>query len=99
LVEKITDPTLTEIASALDIDTPVMTGLLDSLETKLLLSRHPSPLDRRAKLLQLTAQGRATLTKIEGVVNKDLAAMLSQVSNSDMAAHRRVLEAIIDSET
>lgn len=50
-----------EIAQRLLISRPSVTGLLDTLENKQLLSRGPHPDDRRRVLVTLTKRGRSLL--------------------------------------
>ncbi len=50
-----------EIARRLGIDRTTMVALVDALERKGLVERHPHPDDRRKNLVALTAAGRETL--------------------------------------
>jgi DNA-binding MarR family transcriptional regulator len=50
-----------EAARRLGIDRTTMVGLLDGLEDKGLVARHPDAQDRRRNVVELTAVGRATL--------------------------------------
>ena len=49
---------MTELAAALGCDNSNVTGLIDRLEARGLVSRQPSPLDRRVKHVVLTPAGR-----------------------------------------
>lgn len=48
------------LASRLDVDPSWVTGLVHQLEERGLVQRHPSPTDRRIKIVQLTERGEAT---------------------------------------
>jgi DNA-binding MarR family transcriptional regulator len=47
-----------ELARRLDCDNSNITGIVDRLEARGLITRSPSPADRRVKLLVLTEQGQ-----------------------------------------
>jgi MarR family transcriptional regulator, 2-MHQ and catechol-resistance regulon repressor len=53
--------TITEIQAKVLLASGSMTAAVDRLEQKGLIERGPAPLDRRAKLLHLTPQGRRTV--------------------------------------
>lgn len=50
---------LNELASAFYASRPTITTIVDTLESKALVSRTPNPEDRRSLLVQLTAEGKA----------------------------------------
>jgi DNA-binding MarR family transcriptional regulator len=50
-----------QAAQRLGIDRTTMVALLDGLERKALVTRHPDTQDRRKNVVELTAAGRATL--------------------------------------
>jgi DNA-binding MarR family transcriptional regulator len=47
-----------ELATALDIDPPNATVVVDDLESQGLVSRRPHPTDRRAKVVEATRKGK-----------------------------------------
>jgi DNA-binding MarR family transcriptional regulator len=47
-----------ELATALDIDPPNATVVVDDLEAQGLVSRRPHPTDRRAKVVEATRKGK-----------------------------------------
>lgn len=51
-----------EAARRLGIDRTTMVALIDALEQKALVERHPDPGDRRKNIVELTTAGRETLT-------------------------------------
>ena len=46
------------VAARLGFDSSNLTGLVDRLEARGLIARHPDPTDRRVKAVALTAEGR-----------------------------------------
>jgi len=50
-----------EAARRLDVDRTTMVALVDALEGKGLVARHPHAADRRKNVVELTPSGRATL--------------------------------------
>jgi DNA-binding MarR family transcriptional regulator len=50
-----------EAARRLDVDRTTMVALVDALESKGLVARHPHARDRRKNVVELTPAGRATL--------------------------------------
>jgi DNA-binding MarR family transcriptional regulator len=51
-----------EAARRLDVDRTTMVALVDALEDKGLVARHPHAADRRKNVVELTPAGRATLS-------------------------------------
>jgi DNA-binding MarR family transcriptional regulator len=51
-----------EAARRLDVDRTTMVALVDALEAKGLVTRHPHAHDRRKNVVELTPAGRATLS-------------------------------------
>ncbi len=82
--------TLRELAELLGADPPYVTLMVDDLEGRGLVQRTPHPRDRRAKLVQLTADGRAAALRAEAILERPPAA-LSALPADDLAALLRVL--------
>src|SRR5713226_5786830 len=55
---------LSRLANTLSCDASNVTGLVDRLESRGLVRRQPSPLDRRVKVLQLTPTGARLRTHL-----------------------------------
>src|ERR1700684_1229687 len=53
------EPTMNELARLLDLDKSSVTGLVDRAERRGLVTRVPSPADRRSVHVKLTADGRS----------------------------------------
>jgi len=72
-----------DLARTLLVDPSMVTAMVDSLEQRRLVERHPHPSDRRVKLVEVTAAGEA--------VRRDLRRALSTLpaSVAGMSAHDR----------
>ncbi len=85
--------TLSALAERMASDPPYVTLMVDDLEQRGLVRRKPHPEDRRAKLVQLTAAGRAAAARAEAILDEPPAA-LREVPAKDLAALLRVLERV-----
>ena len=83
--------TLRSLAEALAADPPYVTLMVDDLEERGLVQRMPHPDDRRAKLVELTAAGRAAAARADAILDEPPAA-LRDIPAEDLAALLRVLE-------
>jgi DNA-binding MarR family transcriptional regulator len=83
--------TLRGLAERLAADPPYVTLMVDDLEKRGLVQRKPHPEDRRAKLVQLTAAGRAAATRADAILDEPPAG-LREVPAEDLAAVLRVLD-------
>jgi len=59
--------TLRALAERLAADPPYVTLMVDDLEARGLVRRMPHPEDRRAKLVELTAAGRAAAARADAI--------------------------------
>ena len=55
---------LSGLAEAIGVDAPYATLIVDSLEERGLVERHPDPDDRRRKLVSLTPAGNEAVTRV-----------------------------------
>jgi DNA-binding MarR family transcriptional regulator len=83
--------TLRELAERLTADPPYATLIVDDLEQRGLVQRTPHPRDRRAKLVQLTAAGRAAAARADAILDRPPDA-LRQLPDEDLTTLLRVLE-------
>jgi len=83
--------TLRALAEWLAADAPYVTLMVDDLEQRGLVRRKPHPEDRRAKLVTLTAAGRAAAARAEAILDEPPAA-LREVPAKELAAVLDVLE-------
>lgn len=85
--------TLRELAELLVADPPYVTLIVDDLEERGLAQRIPHPQDRRAKLVQLTAGGRASAARAQAMLDEPPAAVLD-LAPGDLVSLVRTLELI-----
>jgi DNA-binding MarR family transcriptional regulator len=83
--------TLRALAERLGADPPYATLIVDDLEKRGLAQRTPHPEDRRAKLVELTAAGRAAAARADAILDEPPAA-LRDLPAEDLAALLRVLD-------
>lgn len=86
--------TMSELATVLHCDNSNVTGIVDGLEEKGLVTRQPSPDDRRVKLIAPTASGRRVRGRLVRAVEKP-PAWIEGLSVAD----RRALVEILDRAT
>ena len=79
-----------ELATALGIDPPNATVVVDELETMGLVRRKPHPTDRRAKLVEATRKGKDMARRADAILATPPAA-LSDLSAEDLDTLRRIL--------
>jgi DNA-binding MarR family transcriptional regulator len=78
------DAQVNEIAAALQIDLAYTSRVLGSLEDRKLVRRTISPLDRRQRVVRLTAQGRRVLAQIEQRSNKRALALVGHLDDDQL---------------
>jgi DNA-binding MarR family transcriptional regulator len=79
------------LADLLVADPPYVSLILDDLEERGLAQRIPHPEDRRAKLVQLTAAGRASAARAQAMLDEPPEALLD-LPPKDLSALVRTLE-------
>ncbi|HEX4417591.1 MAG TPA: MarR family transcriptional regulator [Kofleriaceae bacterium] len=89
--------TLSELAELIGSDAPATTVTVNDLEDRGLVLREPHPTNRRAKLVSLTASGRAVLARAMRIIDATPPAF-SAISGADRAALARILDALSGSE-
>jgi DNA-binding MarR family transcriptional regulator len=85
--------TLRTLAERLASDPPYVTLMVDDLEERGLVKREPHPEDRRAKLVKLTAAGRAAAGRADAILDEPPTA-LRDLPAEDLATLLRVLERV-----
>jgi MarR family transcriptional regulator, organic hydroperoxide resistance regulator len=83
--------TMSEIAAALRCDNSNVTGIVDGLEERGLVSRQPAEHDRRVKLIALTAEGRRLRNRLMKAVEMP-PEWLERLSAADQRELRDILE-------
>jgi DNA-binding MarR family transcriptional regulator len=84
-VNRLTDPTLGELAAAEQVQPPTVTRLVTSLESAGLVARETDTLDRRVVRVRITAEGRRTLQRIRSLKNAFLTRRLASLDPAEKA--------------
>ena len=61
---------LSGLAEALGVDAPYATLIVDTLEERGLVERHPDPADRRRKQVELTPAGQEAIGRVERILRE-----------------------------
>ena len=77
--------TQSQVSAALGIKRTNFVALIDSLERRGLAERRPAPSDRRSHALHLTNAGKATVRRLNRMVDKLEAGMISRVGRGRRA--------------
>lgn len=81
----------TALAESVGIESPSLVRLLDQLEALGMVTRRDDPTDRRAKGVWLTEAGADMAGRIEALLDRERAAILSHISMDELQAALRVL--------
>lgn len=85
---------LKDIAAALQLDSPVVTGLIDRLVKEDLVNRQEDPIDRRSVKISLTPKGRGLIDEISSTVIEYNQRIKSIVGEENAVAFERALSAL-----
>ena len=88
-------PNQLAIAQAADIDKTTLVAVLDDLERRSLVRRVPDPNDRRARVVELTDDGRQMLAWAEAAGGDIQRAVLDDLDPADRDALLRTLPLLI----
>jgi len=81
------------LATALGIDAPYMTVVIDDLESRGLVERQPHPRDRRAKVVVATRRGKEAARRADAILGTPPAA-LSVLDRTDLTDLLRILRTL-----
>jgi DNA-binding MarR family transcriptional regulator len=84
-----------QVAQTLGIDRTTMVALLDTLERKGIVARHPDPSDRRRNVVELTEQGEAVVDAAETLRRQVEEEFLAPVGAADGERLRRTLRTLL----
>ncbi|MGB7588320.1 MAG: MarR family transcriptional regulator [Solirubrobacterales bacterium] len=87
--------TMSEIAAVLYCDNSNVTGIVDGLEERGLVSRTPSEKDRRVKLIALTAAGSRVRSRLMATLEEP-PEWLSKLSTGEQRALRDLLRTAVE---
>lgn len=83
------------LAGAIGQDASTTTGVIDRLESRALMTRLPSPTDRRARCLDITEAGRQLLQEVTPAVLRAQEVILQPLPERDRAEFMRMIEALV----
>jgi DNA-binding MarR family transcriptional regulator len=97
LVEVAHSPARTQLAlaSAVPVDKTKLVAILDELESSGLVRRRPDPLDRRARLIEPTEAGRATLATATAEIGAVEDELLADLGVEDREKFLRALQRVV----
>jgi DNA-binding MarR family transcriptional regulator len=84
------------LAGVIGIDPRNIVPILDSLETRGLVSRETDPDDRRRRLIELTGTGRRIATELSALGEQTEREMLASVPRADRDSLRRILRSVLE---
>ncbi|PZS10299.1 MAG: MarR family transcriptional regulator [Acidimicrobiales bacterium] len=85
-----------DVAELLGVDRTTMVALIDQLETKGWVERHPHPADRRKNTVGLTEKGRDVLQSGAGVVDECERRFLAVLSEPGAEQLKNALQTVIE---
>lgn len=87
-------PAVRDLKKAFGLPPTTLSAVLDRLERRKLISRAPNPGDRRSTLIVPTALGLRRIAEISALLSEVETTVATGVSAADLAAFRRVLDAL-----
>jgi DNA-binding MarR family transcriptional regulator len=85
-------PSFGELATLLHCDKTNITGLVDRLQRRGLLTRQPDPDDRRMSRVHLTPQGEAVTGRFQQAINTTLTTRFSSWASAERDSLVRLLQ-------
>src|SRR5665213_310364 len=92
VLEKHPDSSMREFSENMFCDASNATGLIDRLERRGLVERHPAAGDRRAKVVRLTPAGSRLYKRIDDAVMGEAPPAIAKLSAADQRALREIVE-------
>jgi DNA-binding MarR family transcriptional regulator len=80
-----------DIATLMDVKTPMATRLVKSLVEKNLIYEQPVSGDQRGKMIAMTKEGQGLLCKQEVIIRNAMREYMVDVPRDDLNAYLRVL--------
>lgn len=83
------------MAGVIGQDASTTTGVIDRLEARGLMTRSPSPTDRRARCLSITEAGRELLGQVTPAVLRAQTLVLEPLPEEERAEFMRLIEVLV----
>lgn len=87
-----------QAAQRLGVDRTTMVAILDTLEGKDLVTRHPHPQDRRRNVVELTDHGKQTVRAATEASDQAERSLLAPLNPADQKKLRNALHLIVTAE-
>jgi DNA-binding MarR family transcriptional regulator len=87
------------LAEAIGADKTRIIGTLDELQQRGYIERRPDPDDRRVRLLEITAAGRAAKNAVQSDIQRGEERLLAELTAEERAVFLRVLARLTRAET
>ena len=84
------------LAGRIGLDTSTVAGVIDRLEARALLQRNASPVDKRVRLLTLSAAGADLLRTVEPAMRLAQQRILAPLPRAERAEFMRMLRLLVD---
>lgn len=95
-VEEAGEPSVGELASALELDASTLSRTVDGLVKAGLLSRREDPANRRCRLVGLTESGREKADTINGICDRYYDGLLAGLPGAEVEAIAKALPVFVD---
>lgn len=86
------------LAERIRADKTRLIPVLDELQDRGLIERHPDPADRRVRLLAITLEGRRLVSKTQAAIQHNEEKRLARLDPADRKAFLRALQALAAEE-
>lgn len=85
-----------DLSDATFRDRPTMSRILDSMEARGLVERHPDENDRRARCIRLTRKGRELKKKLVPIAEEIVERMIAGIAERDLVTTRVTLRRMFE---
>lgn len=90
-IERAGSPSASDLTQLLGVDSTAVTRMIDRLEEKELVQRHPDPNDGRRHLIEVTPEARALMPKIQRTAKRMEESFVEGVSPDELETFQRVM--------
>ncbi|PQA89500.1 MarR family winged helix-turn-helix transcriptional regulator [Hyphococcus luteus] len=88
--------TMSALSKRLRVQWPTLVRVMDGMEKDGLIRREDNPSDGRSKLVYVTAKGRRVMAKIQPILDRERAQVLSRLSDKELESCADMLERIFE---
>lgn len=86
---------MSEIAFAMSVSLPAMTGIVDRLHLTGMVARSYDPKDRRLIRINLSAKGRKIVTKIRKQRQEVISEVFGQLSDEERQSYLKIIKKVV----